>query len=237
VDTAMNVILPTVDGIMKISGKDLSLSGDSKEFKKIAKYLLFRNKKEARIDKMSVTGMIRDNTLEVFPFVLDVDRYLLAASGIQHLDSSFDYHISVIRSPLLLKFGINAWGPDFSHVKIGLGKARYKSANVPVFTKQLETVQYSLLSSIHNIFDIGVEKAIAENREQQVLESRANEVSVHRAPTDTAGATEAVLDTLQNSEDFTGDIQERVASKREQLRKEVLELSEKAAGELEKKDE
>ena len=237
VDTAMNVILPTVDGIMKISGKDLSLSGDSKEFKKIAKYLLFRNKKEARIDKMSVTGMIRDNTLEVFPFVLDVDRYLLAASGIQHLDSSFDYHISVIRSPLLLKFGINAWGPDFSHVKIGLGKARYKNANVPVFTKQLETVQYSLLSSIHNIFDIGVEKAIAENREQQVLESRANEVSVHRAPTDTAGATEAVLDTLQNSEDFTGDIQERVASKREQLRKEVLELSEKAAGELEKKDE
>ena len=237
VDTAMNVVLPTVDGIMKISGKDLSLSGDSQEFKKIAKYLLFRNKNEARIDKMSVTGMIRDNVLEVFPFVLDVDRYLLAASGIQHLDSSFDYHISVIRSPLLLRFGINAWGPDFHHVKIGLAKARYKSANVPVFTKQLDTVQYSLLSSIHNIFEIGVEKAIAENRQQQVLEDRINAVNLHGEVVDTAGVTESVLDTLRSSDDFTGDIQERVASKREQLRREVLELTEKAAGELEKKDE
>lgn len=237
IDTLMNVVLPTVDGIMKISGKDLSLAGDSQEFKKIARYLMFRNKKEARIDKMSVTGMIRDNTLEVFPFVLDVDRYLLAASGIQHLDSSFDYHISVIRSPVLLKFGINAWGPDFHNVKIALGKARYKNTNVPVFTKQLDTVQYSLLSSIHNIFEIGVEKAIAENRQQQVLANRIEAVNLHGEVRDTTGVSENVLDTLRSSEDFTGSIEERVEAKREQLRKEVLELAEKAAGELEKKDE
>ena len=238
IDQEMNVVLPTVDGIMKISGKDLTLAGDSQEFRKIAKYLMFKNKEEARIDKMSVTGMVRDNVLEVFPFVLDVDRYLLAASGTQHLDSSFKYHISVIKSPLLLKFGINTWGPDFQHVKFGLGKAKYKSANVPVFTKQLDTVQYSLLSSIHNIFEIGVEKAIAENRQQQVLENRIDEVRLHSEEPDTSGMAQIVLDTLERSGEFTGDIEEKVASKREQLRKEVLELAQQAAeGELEKKDE
>ena len=237
IDSEMNVVLPSVDGIMKISGKDLTLAGDSQEFKKIAKYLLFKNKDEAKIDKMSVTGMVRDNVLEVFPFVLDVDRYLLAASGTQHLDSSFKYHLSVIKSPLLIKFGINAWGPDFQHVKFGLGKAKYKSANVPVFTKQLDTVQYSLLSSIHNIFEIGVEKAIAENRQQQVLENRIEEVHLHSEEPDTTGIEKIVLDTLERSVDFTGSIEEIVASKREQLKKEVLELADKASGEIEKKDE
>ena len=54
--------------------------------------------------------MVRDNVMEVFPFVMGIDRYTLAASGLQHLDESFSYHLSAIKSPLLVKFGINIWG-------------------------------------------------------------------------------------------------------------------------------
>ena len=164
IDTCMRLALPSVDGVLRISGKDLSLK-ESEEFTRLAKKLMFRNKSEARVDNMAVTGIVRNNRLEVFPFVLDVDRYLFAASGIQHLSKNFDYHISVIRSPLPLKFGVNAWGDDFSNVHYSVGKARYLDVNVPVYTKQLDTVQYSLVSAIHNIFELGVEKAMKENRD------------------------------------------------------------------------
>lgn len=164
IDTCMRLVLPTVDGVLRISGKDLSLK-ESEEFTRLAKKLMFRNKSEARVDNMAVTGIVRDNRLEVFPFVLDVDRYLFAASGVQHLSKNFDYHISVIRSPLPLKFGVNAWGDDFSNVHYSVGKAKYLDVNVPVYTKQLDTVQYSLVSAIHNIFELGVEKAMKENRD------------------------------------------------------------------------
>lgn len=177
IDTCMRLVLPSVDGVMRISGKDLSLK-ESEEFTRLAKKLMFRNKSEARVDNMAVTGIVRDNRLEIFPFILDVDRYLFAASGVQHLSRNFDYHISVIRSPLPLKFGVNAWGDDFSDVHYSVGKARYQDVNVPVYTKQLDTVQYSLVSAIHNIFELGVEKAMKENRENaQELGSLASGTS------------------------------------------------------------
>ena len=233
IDTCMNVVLPSIDGIMRISGENLRLQ-DSKEFTKIAKILLFKNKKKAVVDKMSVTGMIRDNTLEVFPFVLAVDRYKLAASGIQHLDQSFKYHLSVIKSPLLVKFGINAWGQDFDHIKFGIGKAKYRNTHVPVFTKQLDTVQYSLVASIHNIFELGVEKAIAQNNASRVLDDRKQAVgwneSLDGADAESLESAETALEQTQGQVQALIDaVSERVETRREALRSEVLKLEEEAA--------
>ena len=226
VDTLMNLVLPSIDGVMRISGKDLSISGESKEFKKIAKYLMFKDKGGANVDKMAVTGMVRDNVLEVFPFVLDVDRYTLAASGLQHLDESFQYHLSVIKSPLLVKFGINIWGDDFDHIKYGLGKAKYRNVNVPVFTKQLDTVQYSLLASIHNIFELGVEKAIAENKAQQYVQTRMEETGYSAA--DTLAAPASVADSVAvMSRRFE---QADVETDREVPREEVISVISSGAG-------
>lgn len=220
IDTLMNLVLPSVDGILKISGKDLSLK-ESEEFTKIARMLMFRNQEEARVDNMAVTGMVRDNTLEVFPFVLDVDRYLFAASGIQHLDKGFDYHISVIRSPLLVRFGLNAWGDSFDQVHYGIGRARYKNANVPVFTKQLDTVQYSLVAAIHNVFELGVEKAISENNSRQYLQSQADEIPQLEAV--------PAQDSLQRMAALYEDVIKRVSSRREALKEELVRLEEELA--------
>jgi len=172
-DQNMNLILPSIDGVMKIYGSDLTLE-NSQEFAKIAKYLLFRNRKKAVIDRMSVEGIIRENVLEVFPFVLEVDRYTLAASGVQNFNDKFRYHISVINSPLLVKFGVNVHGNDFDHIKFGLGKALYRNTKVPVFTQELNSMQVNLVSSIHNIFELGVDKAIAENRAINAVEEKKN---------------------------------------------------------------
>ncbi len=229
-DTLMNLVLPSVDGILKISGKGLSLK-ESEEFTRIARMLMFKNREEARVDNMAVTGMVRDNTLEVFPFVLDVDRYLFAASGIQHLDRGYDYHISVIRSPLLLKFGLNAWGDTFDKVHYGIGLPKYRSANVPVFTKQLDTVQYSLVAAIHNVFELGVEKAIAQNNSRQYLQSQADEIPELEHP------SAAVQDSLRKMAALYEDVIGRVNSRRDALREEVLELEERLAIKNKEEDE
>ena len=219
-DTLMNVILPSVDGIMKISGKDLGLKS-SPELIKVAKLLKFKNPQEAHIDNMSVTGIVQNNILEIFPFVLDVDRYQMAASGTQHLSQEFDYHVSVIKSPMILKFGLNAWGPDFDHVYYKLGKAKYRSANVPVYTKELNAVQYNLIGAIHNIFEAGVEKALEENRTGQYF----GQAAVGEAPLE----EEFSQESLQSMETFLTEVMEQTSTRREALKEEVIRLEKEAA--------
>ena len=127
---------------------------------------MFRNRSGSTIDDMSVQGIIRDDLLEVFPFVLSVDRYSLAMSGVQHFDQHFQYHISVLKSPIPFRFGINIFG-NFDSWKWKLGKALYKSADVPVFTAQVDTLKYNLINSIHNIFTRGVDIAVERTRALQ----------------------------------------------------------------------
>ena len=231
-DTCMNLILPSIDGVMRISGKDLMLK-DSEEFSKIAKMLMFKDKDKATVDNMAVTGMIRDNVLEVFPFVLDVDRYMVAASGIQHFDESFNYHLSVIRSPVLFKFGLNAWGNSFDDIHYQLTKPLYKDANVPAFTRQLDTVQYSLVGAIHNVFELGVERAIAQNNEQRILQERQEELGWQAA---TAPDGTAPAGSVNSFSGLVEDVTTRLSGRRESLRQEILRLEEEAARERKEDD-
>ena len=220
-DTLMRLKLPSIDGVLRISGKELSIDGDSPEFKKIAKMLVFRNKNGALVQEMGVTGMVRDNVMEVFPFVLDVDRYTLAASGLQHLDESFSYHLSSIKSPLLVKFGVNIWGDDFDHINYQLSRARYRRIPVPDFSRQLDTVQNSLLASIHNIFELGVDKVIAENNAQRYIQDRMEETGYAPAA-DTLAAPASVTDSVAL---MTRRFEEAsAAADKEALKEEVLEL-------------
>ena len=167
-DTAMNVITPSINGVIRIGGKDMTISGD-KDFKSLAKMLKFKDIQSGRIDAMTVEGVIRDNTLEVFPFVIQIDRYTMAMSGVQNLDMSFKYHVSMIKSPMLFKFGVDLYGSDFDNLKYRLGKAKYKSTDVPVFSAEIDETRLNLSSSIRNIFDKGVDNVIAEHQKQEAI--------------------------------------------------------------------
>ena len=116
---------------------------------------------------MSVQGLIADDMLEVFPFVMNIDRYTLAMSGIQNFDQSFNYHVSVLKSPIPFRFGINLKG-NFDNWKYDLGKAKYKNTNVPIFTSQINSMQMNLLNSIHNIFTKGVEIALQQSTDSRI---------------------------------------------------------------------
>lgn len=174
-DTTMNVIMPSINGVIRIGGENLSLSGE-KVFTDLAKKLKFKDKNEGKIDKMTVEGIIKDNTLEVFPFILDIDRYTLALSGKHNLDQSFRYHVSMIRSPMVFKVGIDLYGPDFGNMKFKIGKPKYKNTKVPVFTEVIDRTRINLAESIRGIFEKGVDAAVKENERQEAIEEHKKSI-------------------------------------------------------------
>lgn len=149
-DTTMKPILPSVDGVLRIAGENLYIE-DAGSLRKITNLLMFRNKNIGSIDNMYVNGFVHGNKAEIFPFILGVDRYKLALGGTQNFDRSFNYHVSVLKSPLLVRFGINIFG-NFDKWKFSLGKARY-SEDIPVYTTELDNVHTDILSGIRNILN------------------------------------------------------------------------------------
>lgn len=173
-DTNMNVKFPSINGVVKLRGNDLLLA-DTGDLRKIAQLLMFKDTDTGHISDMSLYGMIASNQLEVFPFILGVDRYTLALKGLQSFDGSFDYHISIIDSPLPFKFGLNLMG-DSSDWKYSIGKALYKSKELPHLRPMVDQMQEGLKSSILNVFDKGVFSVLRSNlTNRKSLEARLEE--------------------------------------------------------------
>ena len=196
-DTDMNLILPSVTGIVKIDGKNLSLS-ESEDLDKLRKSLRFKDRDSSYIDAMSVRGIINNDQLEIFPFILDVDRYTVALSGIQQFDQKFKYHVAAIKSPVPFKFGVNLKGM-FSDWRWKLGKAKFKSTKIPLFDDQVDGVRVNLVNSIHNIFERGVEQAIKQN-EQAPAAIESKKAAESYSAEETEELTEAEKQELNAAE-------------------------------------
>lgn len=174
-DTCMNIIMPTLNGVARIGGNNLTIS-ENKMFSDLARKLKFKDSKEAKISKMTVEGVIKDSKIEVFPFIVEVDRYTLALSGLHNFDMSYRYHASIIRSPMVFKVGVDLYGPDFDSMKFKIGKAKYKNKKLPVFTAVIDQTKINLVESIRNIYERGVDIAIKENQEQEAIENLKKEI-------------------------------------------------------------
>ncbi|MBE6234908.1 MAG: hypothetical protein E7112_01585 [Bacteroidales bacterium] len=174
-DTCMNILTPTLNGVARIAGSNLTIQ-ENKMFSDLARKLKFKNSKVAKIDKMTVEGVIRDSRIEVFPFIVDVDRYTLALSGLHNFDMSYKYHVSIIRSPMVFKVGVDLYGPDFDSMKFKIGKAKYKNKKLPVFTAVIDETKINLARSIRNIYERGVDIALKENEEQAAIENLKKEI-------------------------------------------------------------
>lgn len=109
VDSLFNLKLPTVNAAAWLKGNSLVLL-DGQDFAEIAKMLMFKNKKRNLIDSISVEMVVRNNQMEILPFVFEMDRYKAAVGGTHGFDMSFNYHISVLRSPIPFKLGVNVYG-------------------------------------------------------------------------------------------------------------------------------
>lgn len=211
-DTAMNIIMPSVNGIARLSGQNLSIS-DDEVYTAVAKKLFFRNKKKGEMDNLLIEGHIKENRLEVFPFILKVDRYTLGLSGIQNMDMSYKHHISVLRSPLLLRLGLNISGPDYDNMKFRLGRAQYRVKNVPSFTAVIDQTKNELRSSIYNIFETGVDKTINNHDTHHLIIQHQNEIGyTNAAEMEMEELSEEDLKRLEQSENAENALEEAIAA-------------------------
>lgn len=153
-DSAMNMELPTLDAAVRLSGHDLAFI-DPETYRTIGKWLRFRDKADNRIDSMSVQMLVSDNQMQIFPFQFNIDRYTLGVIGSNDLNMNFNYHISVLKSPLPFKFGVNIKGNPDSY-KVRLGGAKYKPGMAAERLDMVDTVRVNLIDQIQNVLRRGV---------------------------------------------------------------------------------
>lgn len=120
-------------GSAAISGKDLVVM-DNNSIAQIAKLMQFKNWKDKdnkiKIDSLSIEMTCLRREIEVFPFLLNIGRYQLCASGKHTLDNQCGYHVELLKNPLMAKVGVDVQG-SLSSPKISLGQVRYADLYKP----------------------------------------------------------------------------------------------------------
>ena len=106
---------------------------------------------------------------------------MLGLSGVQNMDMSFRYHASLIKSPFLVKLGMDVYGPDFDNMKFKIGKAKYKSRNVPVFSTVIDNTKINLVESIRSVFDKGVDEVMRANTFHKAIEEHKKKIGYVQA--------------------------------------------------------
>ncbi len=154
VDRQMNFDLSRLHAAIKVEGDSLTVI-DPETFRTMAKWLFFKNKHKNRIDHMSAEMLVENGMLEIFPFMFDFDRYRIGVQGSNDMDMNLNYHVSVLKSPLPFRFGINITG-NIDKMKIRLGKARFNEKQSAGRVAIVDTTRVNLLKEIENVFRRGV---------------------------------------------------------------------------------
>ena len=111
-----------------------------------------------------------------------------------------------------------------------LGKPKYHDGTVPVFTRQLDTVQINLAKSIRDIFDRGVESVMRHN------ESAVGTLDLRSLVEDPLQASQEGLDdaTMQRYAEMADEfaVQQEVQEQQDALDAEVSEALDSSAGDM-----
>lgn len=164
VDSLMNIQFPATNAALNISGKDLVLL-DSETFNQVAKILRFKNRERNLIDSLSVEATVLNSQLDVYPFILRIDRYKLAVAGWNDFETNYKYHISVLDSPIFFKFGINLKGNIMQDkMKWRLGRAKLREKTIAKSSAITDSTKRNLFSRMEEVFRLGAEAGLRNDR-------------------------------------------------------------------------
>ena len=161
-DSSYNLKKSTLRGAASLQGKNLVLM-DGETFSEIAKTLRFNKKAENKVDSLSTEFTILKNNIDIYPFLIVMDKYKAVVAGRHNLDMSFNYHISVTDSPLPVKFGVNINGSMDELKKHPLkciqpAPCKYATLYSPVARKEVEMKKLELQKMIRQALRSEVKK-------------------------------------------------------------------------------
>jgi hypothetical protein len=141
-DSLYNIKQSTLRGASSIKGDDLVLM-DGETFSEIAKKLRFSKKTENKVDFISSEFTIFRNEIDIYPFLIVMDKYQAVISGRHNFDMSFDYHVSIVDSPLPIKLGVDIKG-TLEDMDFSLAKCRYAEYFRPTSRREVEKKKLEL---------------------------------------------------------------------------------------------
>ncbi|HEY5592171.1 MAG TPA: AsmA-like C-terminal region-containing protein [Paludibacter sp.] len=153
-DSLYNPKKSTIRGAASIKGQDLVLM-DGPTFSEIAKTLRFNKKTNNKVDSLSAEFTVFKQEIDVYPFLIVMDKYKAVIAGRHNMDLSFNYHISVVDSPLPFKFGINVTG-TIDDMKYHLAKCKYAEFYRPAARFEVQNRQLELRKMIHDALNTKV---------------------------------------------------------------------------------
>lgn len=141
-DSTYTLKMSTLRGAASITGQDLVLM-DGETFSEIARTLRFSRRAENKVDSLSAEFTIFRNEIDVYPFLIVMDRYSAVVGGRHNLDMSFNYHISLVESPLPVRLGIDVTG-NLENLSYRLASPRYAEFYRPIRRGVVESRQLEL---------------------------------------------------------------------------------------------
>ncbi len=147
-DSKYNLKKSTLRGSSSIKGQDLVLM-DGETFSDIAKKLRFKKKTENKVDTLSAEFTIFKDEIDVYPFLIVMDKYKAVIGGRHNFDLTYDYNISVVQSPLPFRLGVDVIGNPYK-IRYKLGKAKYAEFYRPAYRREVPNKQLELRKIIRD---------------------------------------------------------------------------------------
>lgn len=131
----LNIDINTLRAAASLNGANLELK-EGEDFTALADAMMFKNKNQSLIDSLQIYMIADKSKVTVMPFEIAIDRYKAIIGGeqtidIDKMDVNYNYNISVIKSPLPFKAGVDVFGVnenfDFKVTKAKLKKSDFKA--------------------------------------------------------------------------------------------------------------
>lgn len=119
----------TIRAASAFEAQDLTVI-DSETFSTMAKWLQFKKKTENKVDSLSFEMTAFRDEVELFPFLIVMDKYKAVISGKHTLDNFANYHVSLTDCPLPVRLGLDVKG-NVDNLSYKLVKCKYKNLYRP----------------------------------------------------------------------------------------------------------
>lgn len=160
--------MSTLRGAANINGDSLVVL-DNETFNTISKYLLFNKKTKNVIDSLDVEMTVFRKEVEVYPFLLTMDKYKVCAAGRHNLDNNYDYHVELLKSPLPTRLALDVKGV-MPKLRFKLSKCRYAELYQPEKRSDVQAQTIELKNMIRKSLESNVKES---TREYQGLDDGA----------------------------------------------------------------